>query len=57
MNLFADALSLEQAVFEAVGAASVAWDENRVFDEQFAHQIAYDLLDTIARFERGETNA
>jgi hypothetical protein len=59
VNLFYDARSLEQAVFEAVGAASVAWMEppTSEFDTEFAHRVAIDLLTTIARLERGETNA
>ena len=36
--------TLEEAVFQAIGAGSVAWDENGVFDEQFATRTGNDLV-------------
>jgi hypothetical protein len=36
--------SLEQAVFTALGTASVAWDENHVFDDVLARQAGEDLI-------------
>ena len=58
-NIFDNCESLEEAVFQAVGAASVAWNPKPtgVFDTQWANTVGSDLLDIIARFKDGVTNA
>ena len=46
-----DGPSLEAAVFQALGAASVAWHPDGVFDDRFARDIGEKLLG----FIRGRT--
>lgn len=58
-NIFENCESLEEVVFQAVGAASMAWSPrpDGVFDEGWANTVGSDLLEMIARFKDGETNA
>ena len=51
--MFEDATTLEEAVYNAIGAASTAWCDG-VFDTVYAEDIAQSLLAAIAKFERGE---
>jgi hypothetical protein len=50
-NMFADCDSVEEIVFQAVGAASVCWEEapTSVFDSTQAKQVAEDALAEIRR--------
>lgn len=50
MNLFEDAEDWEQAVYYAVGAASMCWESvitAGVFDDTLARKVAEDLIDYI----------
>lgn len=44
-------LSLRAAVFQALGAASVCWDENGVFEDVLATQIGDKLVAFIEQYE------
>lgn len=50
MGMFDNCESLKEAVYQAVGAASVCWDDMEhagVFQEQQATEVAEDLLSWI----------
>jgi hypothetical protein len=49
-NMFKNAKTLQEAVGNAVGAASVAWHDNGVFNEKQATKIVDDLLARIQQF-------
>ena len=42
-----DAKTLDEAVFQAIGAASVCWDSEGVFESNQAKAIAEELLEGI----------
>ncbi len=53
MGLFDECTTLEEAVYQAVGAASVCWDNIQgagVFDDRQATQVAEDLLAAIRQW-------
>lgn len=50
-NMFSSAITLRDAIGEAVGAASVCWSNspNGVFDEKQANRIVDDLVEWVER--------
>jgi hypothetical protein len=57
MGMFDHCESLEEAVYQAVGAASACWHDDGVFDEQGASEVAEDLLSVIRKWMNDIQNA
>jgi hypothetical protein len=60
MGRFDSCTTLEEAVYQAIGAASVCWDNVQgagVFDEQQASSVAKDLLSVIRKWINEVANA